>query len=1255
MELGICKRPIIVLPNQVYPQFVKEVKAILPQYKVNALYNLRGDFRLLTDLIEDNSITIVTETALEVMGFTESYVEEGHIQDAQDTISQINTGQIPQKEKEALDKIFAEHKSQSDSQGREKVLIDSLKFDYLVVDEAHNYKKLITSVKGVVKELPPEEEVDEDTKKDPHYREQVNFEFGGSGKPSNRSLKLYLLTSYIQQFNKFGNTLLLTATPFTNSPLEVWSMLTFINKEVLKNTNLNASADFFKIFGLVDFQTESTISGMITSKNTFVGWKNVPALQNLIFSCIDFIAPDELSLERPNKFVIPSRSIKNEETQEVRTLQRQEQVSSIITMTPKQQELTQALKDYAIQTIDWFPPQLELTKKKLPDGSQEVKFKVLPYRTITDPNDPDEQIIGIYEQCEENPDNYLACEDNWNTTDLIKEESRVRYLPDTPHKFKRGKGSKVFQELGVYPIEDLEEVQGTFVDSVGTRLLRSLTFQRQVSISPYLFNCSGYKENPTPKEYIESSSKLKYVMGCIASVKRHHQIYETEMSGQIIYMEYGKDAFPLIAQYLIDELKFKPSEVAIICGDKKLTRVMDSFTSRGNPKPQDKSEVQNYFNGLFLNDLGDWEELPDDKRVKVLIGSETISEGMNLQYKSSVIYQCQLPFNPTAQIQLEGRIWRQGNPYKYVRIVNPLCADSIDIFMFQKMQDKTNYINQIWNRNGQTFVIDAKEFDAKELKEACIQNPFVLAKYQVDDIKDDLRIKIREERFNKSRYDNVKLNLEKSVQLTFGTLPSVIEYNPDSDTSYASNEGKFNISFSDFLNSSVLAQLYFFLKTTRRDLIERDLFSDSFYEYLVKLKEEYWKKNEEIGSEYRNTYNYFIDYVYISESDLNYDLVEILELTRTFLKDNKIAEPFGYSKEALSEIVVGDIVQGVKRGNIIQGEVIEVYKEGERVDAVEIEYEQDGKVKETELSISNNDVKKIVTAKSEDEEEVSLITWGTKGFLENLPLIVQFLEGQTRNPKDWSLEYFEHIVQKGGKDIDFTKLSYFYNYPTLFNVNSYQLTSDFERYKKDYDKVDKVRIKFNSGFLKREPRGSRNTRYEGTYIREVQNAIQQFEVQMVSEGINNITELNEKIKSFDEVINNLTKEMNEADSYEKLQERAKEIIVERNNANLNGDQSLKEGDWEQRVTDFASLNCLLDMMYEKKKQVQVVVKEEEEIKEPSVEVVEDVVVEEEMSEKKKKQLKMIDVLKTTLDFVQGDKKEKQLKQIEVLESTLDYL
>jgi len=1227
LELGLCKRPIFVLPNQVYPQFVKEIKSILPQYKINSLFNLRGD--IMDELqesggIDENSISVVTETALQVMGFSKGYADDGFFDTAYHTLSQTLNGKMSAKEMGKMEEDNREITSQSDKLGRPKVLIDKMKWDYLVVDEAHNYKKLVTTIIGKVIEQPTSAEMEDDDKELQKEREKVNFQFGG-GKPSSRALRLFYLTDYIQNFNKFGNTLLLTATPFTNNPLEVFSMMTYTDRNALRKGHIDASADFFKVFGNMGFNMEATIQGTIQEKFTFLGWMNVPALQNMLFNNIDFISADEIDIKRPNKIVLPFKSLLNGETNETRILAREEQVSSIITMTEKQKELIDTLKDYANRQIEWMPSL---------------------YERVVD-REKDETILYPYNQeyIDEKieTDVYVASPTMWNTTNLIKEESKIKWLVGE-HQIGKRKKVKILPnyqndagnwnlENGYTP-EQIREV-GSFSEDVSTALLRSLTFQRQITISPYLYNASGDKIEdmgddglPTPKQYIESSSKLKYVMGCIKSVKEHHEKSNTAMSGQIIYMEFGIRAFPLIAQYLIDELGFEPNEVGIICGDKKLTRVMSNVDKKGNPKPQHKSIVQNCFNGLIQKGDGDFEEMSDKQRCKVLIGSETISEGMNLQFKSSVIYQCFLPFNPTNQVQLEGRVWRQGNPYKFVRIVNPLCADSIDIFMFQKMQDKAKYINQIWNRNGQTFMIDAREFDPMELKEACISNPYQLAKFQTDEIKKEIQTDIQTNNYEKSKYDNVKLMLDKSVLMQFGDFPSILR-----ETQYEANQGKGGVKFKRFLDGNMMA-LYQMLRTLRPDMIEKDMFSESFYEYLATLKSQILTRfDNEKG--YNTNWYQNDSQIRVGESDLNYTLVEILELVRDFIKARKISLPFGFSKEALEDIVVKDKVMFTRRGERLEGVVVEVYDKDFEFDFV-VEVEQDGRVKEVDVRERDNDVKKVVEVKKKkgkkgkEDSGVKLIGWGTKEFLELLPLLQEYTRGR---------DNFEEMYEEWwDNDIAFPSLNempFRYQYASLLAQNSWQLNDkeDFERrYSEDFNNDKKIRSLLNQKFLKNmhHAGGENFTRYEATYLREVENAYSTFELQMKPQGIETITQLNDKIESFNVEVERLNEELKNVGRGERIQERAQAIILKREQENARKDQSLKEGDWEVRVDDFASLNCILDMLADTEKKKKLVIKEKEvpDVEEPTDEIEEaEEVVEETTSE--------ADVIKMKIDALKG--------------------
>ena len=166
---------------------------------------------------------------------------------------------------------------------------------------------------------------------------------------------------------------------------------------------------------------------------------------------------------------------------------------------------------------------------------------------------------------------------------------------------------------------------------------------------------------------------------------------------------------------------FQPHEVGIIVSESRMKKM--GF--------KDKQTVQNAFLGRRFNPVTrDYEDIPHEFRCKVLIGSATIREGINLQRYASCLYILELPWNPTDVNQLEGRLWRQGNIHRSVRIVNPLMEDSMDIFMFQKLEEKTARINAIWDFDNNQSTLDTRDFDPSELKYVLIKDPFRIAELE---------------------------------------------------------------------------------------------------------------------------------------------------------------------------------------------------------------------------------------------------------------------------------------------------------------------------------------------------------------------------------------------------------------------------------------------------------------------------------------------------------------------------------------------
>ena len=175
-------------------------------------------------------------------------------------------------------------------------------------------------------------------------------------------------------------------------------------------------------------------------------------------------------------------------------------------------------------------------------------------------------------------------------------------------------------------------------EKAGVRTLRVVNFARNLALSPYLYEFSGLGK-PSYKDYIETSPKLSYIMKCVRDVKKWHEDKKEPVSGQVIYMDRGKNNFELIKQYLVKEIGYKEHEIGIIRSGK------EGSTTH-------KDAVKNAFNGMTWNEaLKSFEEIPDEDRIKIIIGTSSIREGMNLQTYATVLYNAFVDWNPTDQLE----------------------------------------------------------------------------------------------------------------------------------------------------------------------------------------------------------------------------------------------------------------------------------------------------------------------------------------------------------------------------------------------------------------------------------------------------------------------------------------------------------------------------------------------------------------------------------------------------------------------------
>ena len=362
MENGWAERPLLAVPNQVYKQFMNEIKGICPQYQVNDLYNLSTEYESRLQKKNDKfselksqSITIVTYEGFKKLGLG----NEGAAIDAfqarlSDIYSQQGSNQSETQRAKREEKN--EGKVGQSVRGSYISVID-LEIDMLLVDEAHSMKKVFTEVKS---------KEDEDGRKG---NKKYNIT---SGTPSIMAQKGFMIAQYIQFKKKTGNCIILTATPFTNSPLEVFSMLALINYPLLNRKGYFSLETFFDNFA--DIQNELTISATLqpVMKEIFVGFNNLPALHKLIQECFLY-KQSVANLQRPNKIVLPLREKLINGV--LVPLADREKIDTNLQMTSLQSKLMSDIVAYAEGRIEF--DQLENSNKIDFDDEEENEDDIL--------------------------------------------------------------------------------------------------------------------------------------------------------------------------------------------------------------------------------------------------------------------------------------------------------------------------------------------------------------------------------------------------------------------------------------------------------------------------------------------------------------------------------------------------------------------------------------------------------------------------------------------------------------------------------------------------------------------------------------------------------------------------------------------------------------------------------------------------------------------------------------------------------------
>jgi predicted ABC-type ATPase len=562
MQRGWCKRPLVVVPKSVAPNWRKNFEAAFPGVPVNYLGNMGSDLKGREPRIKDGEVSIVTYDGFNKMAFHPETVET-LTKDIQDATSAFPAAGEDTERKWAQRRQKAKEKVGKAQKGGEYNFED-LGFDHCTVDEIHNFKNIFGRAKI------------KDEREDRGTHNEFHTVQGGE---SARGAKLWLLAQHIQKHNGGRGLYGLSATPFTNSPTEIYNIISLMARDRLHKMGIFNINDFISSYA--SLQTEDVIkgNGKIVEADVIKEFQNLPELQRLVKEFIDFRSGEEVGVKRPKK------------------------------------------EEHVVEL------------------------------------EPTAEQARIFDEAEKEYD-------------------------------KASKANPAAR-------------------------LKAINKQRNATLSPKLVTGKGH--------FVRDSPKLKYTFDMVSRV-----FNEKPGTGQIVYLPRGNQYFPEAVDYLVKNSDLKHDQIGIIDGKvsgEKRQKILDDFNRK-------------------------------DGKIKVLIGSAAIKEGVNAQKNCPILYNTFMDWNPTDVEQVRGRIWRQNNPFETAHIVYPVLLNSIDALMYQKHDEKLKRQQNIWSYKG--YSIDVSDIDPEEMKFEVIKDPGRRAAYRIDKEKQSYRSRLADEKARLGRLLRVR-------------------------------------------------------------------------------------------------------------------------------------------------------------------------------------------------------------------------------------------------------------------------------------------------------------------------------------------------------------------------------------------------------------------------------------------------------------------------------------------------------------------
>lgn len=650
-SIGTKKRTVFVVPNSVVSNWRKEAARVY-ETTADCLYvgmrqDKKGVWKMdpgaydadLTKILEGRYPKIfMTYEAFQRLRLRESTAQayDAYLESVDSTYAASDSKKEDEQSKSLRAKVINQLTSDP-AKSAAAPFFEDLGVDSLVIDEAHFLKNSARTI------------------------DFKGGKFLSTADQSGRGVDAQAKCWFVRKDSaRKDGVILLTATPITNSPLEVYSMLSLaMGHEKLNDlmVGIKGADDFMEVMCQMENRDEETLDGQVKPYDVFVGLNNVDVLRTALAAG----AAIKDAADVGDQIVMPDA-----EEKAVSVGITQSTINMLI-------EYKNAFR-FAIDTLNdknpvrGDPRAFARVSAKFGEPMELIghPFNLIQKMThlIADPELDERATFYTFSPAQ--ADKVAEAVAKWNSKAPI--EDRPRLGPHTDPAAQKGikkvKDGDDFTE--VLKIEVRAKIVGDRV------VLDTMNAQNQ-----------GAFEAVAEKAGIDFDVTIPPKLAALIENVQHE---EANPRGRVEGLPSGRVRQLIFCDNLAMHTKIKRLLIKK-CGVAAASIAM--ITGKINNRPEDILEVQDGFNAEG-----------EDNRYRYIIANEKAEVGINLQKGTQAIHHLSLGWTPDSLTQRNGRGLRQGNQTKRVHIYQYDADGTFDTYKRMLVGKKSSWIDAVMDSGG---------------------------------------------------------------------------------------------------------------------------------------------------------------------------------------------------------------------------------------------------------------------------------------------------------------------------------------------------------------------------------------------------------------------------------------------------------------------------------------------------------------------------------------------------------------------------